>query len=89
MNYKNLLRFIYFGLIIIYIFAVIAYENFLTDYFNTDDGNNPCAMYGEGFLMTVANSLTCGLKNGGGISDSLLAPANPYLITGEDGETSF
>ncbi|EGR29039.1 hypothetical protein IMG5_164510 [Ichthyophthirius multifiliis] len=64
-NARNLLKFACLGLIILYIYAIIGYNNF-KDFFNKEAG-----AFSDTFFLTITSVIKEGLRNGGGIADSL------------------
>lgn len=70
-NAQNLLKFSFLGLIIMYIYGIIGYNNFKEEY---DDGSGGVS---STFFLTIASTIKQGLKNGGGVADSLKTVADP------------
>lgn len=53
------------------IYAIIAFVNFRSDF---DDGSG---VYGYDFLLAVTSTINFGLRNGGGLGESLQSYPNP------------
>ncbi|KAL4442528.1 hypothetical protein ABPG74_006930 [Tetrahymena malaccensis] len=66
-NALSLLKFSFLGLIIMYIYGIIGNQSFKADY---QPANGTIS---DTFILTITSTIKQGLKNGGGIADSLSA----------------
>lgn len=66
-NTMNLLKFIFLGIIIMYIYGIFGYYDFKSAY---DDGNGGVA---DSFILAITSTIKEGLRKGGGIGESLSA----------------
>ncbi|EAR93160.2 cation channel family protein (macronuclear) [Tetrahymena thermophila SB210] len=64
-NALSLLKFSFLGLVIMYIYGIIGNQSFKGDY-QPENGT-----IGDTFILTITSTIKQGLKNGGGIAESL------------------
>ena len=83
-QWQNLISTFSFLVIVVYIFAFLAFESFSAEYQAADGPNDPNAppynMYCETLLDCLVTTLNYGMRAGGGIGDTIEQP----LITAED-----
>ncbi|CAD8151578.1 unnamed protein product [Paramecium octaurelia] len=71
-NGRNLAIFSFLGLIGLLIYAIIAFSNF-ESMFDDESG-----VYGQTFILAVTSTINFGLRNGGGIGESLTKYPDAY-----------
>ena len=76
-NAANLLKFVFLGLIILYIYGIIAFQNFPANF------DNDAGAYSNNFIIAITSTIKEGLKSGGGMGDALTP------IEYEDGNERF
>ncbi|EGR30317.1 hypothetical protein IMG5_135140 [Ichthyophthirius multifiliis] len=64
-NATNLLKFVCLGLIILYIYGIIAFQNFPQQF------DEEAGAYSYNFIIAIASTIKEGLKSGGGMGDAL------------------
>ncbi|CAD8087418.1 unnamed protein product [Paramecium sonneborni] len=71
-NGRNLAIFSFLGLIGLLIYAIIAFSNF-NQMFDADEG-----VFGQTFILAVTSTINFGLRNGGGLGESLTSYPDAY-----------